>query len=410
MKATLTTACVVGLFAAQPAQRPLTTSAIANEWIDAVEAHEPGKRDAPLQKIATWNADRLARTIRGIRTARPTETLNELLERGALLHGDITLLNPDALSPTRVEGWTPPVDARLVRDGQTLGDSSMDAHVYYARALLWSMRPPAVVTIDERPSVGLARRRAWEMARAANPRIRQWYRALSAHFAARRWLSDQLPHLDDAARMIKGDMNVSFDAGCYGEAIAAPAIQRSLERGGAPVRKTPQQLTTALLLSSGFNLDNAERQYRDVLKQEPHHTEARVRLAHVLTRRGSPGDALALLHPPIEAEDPIVRYYGAMVVAEVSEATGQLDAAQEAYEQAAMLFPRAQSPLLALLRLARERADEATVKALAAKAAALSPHAAHRLDPWWNYYDCNGRNRDAEVERLWAMYRTRETR
>ena len=77
MKATLTTACVVGLFAAQPAQRPLTTSAIANEWIDAVEAHEPGKRDAPLQKIATWNADRLARTIRGIRTARPTETLNE---------------------------------------------------------------------------------------------------------------------------------------------------------------------------------------------------------------------------------------------------------------------------------------------------------------------------------------------
>ncbi len=37
----------------------------------------------------------------------------------------------------------------------------------------------------------------------------------------------------------------------------------------------------------------------------------------------------------------------------------------------------------------------------------LVPIESHRVDPWWAYFDCNGRHRDREVERLWSMFRTR---
>ena len=405
-------ACVVGLLATQRVQRPLTTSAIANEWLDAAEAHEPGKNDAALQKIASWNADHLERALRGIRRAKASDALNELLERGALLHGDIALLNPELSVPTRIDGWTSPVGARLARDGRALGESGIDAHVYYARAFLWSMRPPPVVTLNEHASAGLKRTREWEAARATNPRLRQWFRALSAHFAARHWFSDQLAHLDDAARMVVGDTAITFDAGCYGEAIASPKIQRSLERAPPPVPQNPEQLrnSTASLLNDRFNLADAERHYRTVLAREPGHAEARVRLARVLIRSGRHADAIALLRPRLETSDGVIRYYGALVRAQAAEATASLDAAREAYEHAAALFPLAQSPLLALIRLARERADEQAVKDLTLKMTALGHHERQRPDPWWNYFDCNGRNRNTEVERLWAMYRTTQTR
>ncbi len=42
--------CVVTFFMAQPAHEALTTSAIANEWLEAADAHEPGIRDAALQR------------------------------------------------------------------------------------------------------------------------------------------------------------------------------------------------------------------------------------------------------------------------------------------------------------------------------------------------------------------------
>ena len=412
MKSSILVASLTGLFATQPVQRPLTTSAFANEWLDAAAAHEPGATDAPLQKIASWNADRLERVLRGIRAAKPSETLNQLLERGAVLHGDITLLNQALTEPTRVAGWTSPGHALLSRDGEALGESGMDAHAQYARAFLRAMRAPTTVVINGEAVVGLKRVRAWEAARANNPRIRQWFRALSAHFAARRWLSDQLPHLDEAARVVGGDTALMFDAGCYGEVIASPEIQRSLSRGprSAPANPQASRNPTALLLNERLNLADAERRYRTALEREPRHAEARVRLAHVLSRRDRPADAVATLQSPLETSDRVVRYYGALVLAQASEATGHLDAATKAYEGAAALFPLAQSPILALLRLARARGDEQTAKDLTARVAGLGPDESRRHDPWWVYYDCNGRNRDIEVERLWALYRREDRR
>jgi tetratricopeptide (TPR) repeat protein len=402
-------ACTITLFVAQPANKPLTTSAIANEWLDAAELHEPGVEDAPLRKVRSWNVDHLERTLRGIREAQPNKRLNALLERGALLHADITLLNPARAVPTRVEGWPLPSMAQLAKDGQNIGVSGLDAHVFFGRTFLRAMRPPAPHEVGD-VRVSRHRAREWAVMRKKDPRIRQWFRALSAHFAARHWLADQLPHLDEARRVLDDTASTMFDIACLSESIASPRIQRALPPGPNPSKMNTKRLragSEVVVLEEGFNLAEAERFYRDAIKLDPGYAEAHVRLARVLSLRNRHADALALLHPTLDTEDPVVLYYGALAEGQAAEATQKSEFAREAYERAAGLFPRAQSPLLALMRLARERADDAEAKAIAARFALLAPIESQRVDPWWDYFDCNGRHRDREVERLWAMFRTR---
>lgn len=252
--------------------------------------------------------------------------------------------------------------------------------------------------------------REWVVMRRKDPRIRQWFRALSAHFAARHWHADLLAHLDEARRYLDDTAGTMFDTACLSEVITSAQIQRALPANPSRSKMNTLPLRAeldALLLDEGFNLAEAERFYRDAIKLDPGYAEAHVRLARVLSLRNRPADALALLHTPLDTKDPVVLYYGALAEGQAAEATQKSDLAREAYERAAGLFPRAQSPLLALMRLARERADDAEAKALAARFEQLAPIESHRVDPWWDYFDCNGRHRDREVERLWSMFRTR---
>ena len=390
-------ALAVTLFVTQPLDERLTTSAVANEWLEAAATHEAGKRDSPLRKIASWDAERLERTLNAIREARPSERLNELLERGALLHADITLLNDDARVPARVKGWVSPVLASLVMDGTGAGVTPLDAHAHFGRAFLRAVRPPFANTRETRDKI-----RDWTATRDRDPRLRQWFRALSAHFALRHWLADQRPHFEDARQLIPSDPGMLFDAGCFAEVTASAQVQNAL-----PARLPPPN---ALLLNERFNLVEAERQYRQLLEREPDHAEARVRLARVLSLRGRPADAIALLKSPINSRDPVVRYYGALALGQAAEATQKPDFAREAYERAAALFPRAQSPLLAQLRLARASADDVEAREKARAIASLRPTEIGRPDPWWDYFDCNGRNRDREVEQLWRLFKTEAPR
>lgn len=399
---------VVTLIVTQPVNEPLTKSAVANEWLEAAETHEPGKLDAPLRKIASWDAERLERTLNAVREARPSERLHELLDRGALLHADVTLLNDDARVPARVKGWVSPTLARLVQDGTGAGVAPLDAHAHFGRAFLRVVRPPFGNTRETRDRI-----RDWMAARDRDPRLRQWFRAVSAHFAARHWLADQRPHFEDARQLIPTDPAMLFDAACFGEVIASSQVQNALPPPLPPSKRNTLQLrveSDALLVDERFNLAEAERQYRQLLEREPGHGEARVRLARVLTLRGRPADALALLESPIENMDPVVRYYGALALGQAAEATQKPNFARDAYEQATSLFPRAQSPLFARLRLARTHADDAAARQTARAIALLRGMEGDRPDPWWNYFDCNGRNRDREVAQLWRLFKTEASR
>jgi tetratricopeptide (TPR) repeat protein len=197
--------------------------------------------------------------------------------------------------------------------------------------------------------------------------------------------------LDDSAATM-------FDTACFSEVIASAMIQRAL----------PQRPAAARLFNEGRNLSEAERYYRDAITLDPLRDEARVRLARVLSLRGRHAEALGFLQAPMEQADAVVRYFGALALGEAAEATKKPDIARQAYERALQLFPSAQSPLLALMRIARERGDDAAAKELASRFVQLGPNEHARLDPWWDYFDCNGRNRRIELELLWALYRTTE--
>lgn len=246
--------------------------------------------------------------------------------------------------------------------------------------------------------------------RKKDPRIRQWFRALSAHFAARHWHADLLAHLDEARRYLDDTAGTMFDTACLSEVLASARIQRALPPGPSLSHMKTMRLgveAEVLMLEEGFNLAEAERFYRDTIRLDPGYAEARVRLGRVLSLRDRHADALALLHTAVDTQDPVVLYYAAMAQGRAAEATQESDLARDAYERAARLFPRAQSPLLALMRLARERGASAEANTLAAKFAQLAPVENQRVDPWWDYFDCNGRHRDRELEQLWSMFRAR---
>jgi hypothetical protein len=117
--------------------------------------------------------------------------------------------------------------------------------------------------------------------------------------------------------------------------------------------------------------------------------EAIVRRANVLLRINRAAEALAALERPVGPEaDGTLRYWRQVIRGRTFDALNRLDDAAQAYGEARTLFPRAQSPLLALavLRFRQGRVEEAqqwqdTVRRLPPEAS----------DPWWSYWHGDGR-------------------
>ena len=93
-------------------------------------------------------------------------------------------------------------------------------------------------------------------------------------------------------------------------------------------------------------------------------------------------------------------YYGNLFLGAAEEELGHRDAARLAYEQAAALYPDAQSPLVALSRLARRYGDRPGALRAIQRVFALSSDANERNDPWWTYNVAQARNADALLEEL----------
>jgi hypothetical protein len=79
------------------------------------------------------------------------------------------------------------------------------------------------------------------------------------------------------------------------------------------------------------------------------------------------------------------RYYAQLFLGAEENALARLDTARSAYQQAASLFPRAQSPWLALSQLAWQQGDSAAARTAFLALADLSSSPAERDDPWWSY-------------------------
>jgi tetratricopeptide (TPR) repeat protein len=168
------------------------------------------------------------------------------------------------------------------------------------------------------------------------------------------------------------------------EAFASPRIQ-AITAGmtGGYSQEDP--------FDAKYNLRSAEAEYNRVLKIAPGLVEARVRRGRVRSLRGNQKDAVADLRAAVvAARDPFVKYHALLFLGGAYEALGDLEQARDAYQRAAALYGLAQSPHLALSRLAIRRGDMPAAQREVQQVLRLAPTLPTRGDPWWLYYAGSG--------------------
>lgn len=342
-------------------------------WTAAVQGHEPGALDEPVRAIAAWPWRRLIPVLEQLQKRGS----DPYLLRSAMLLADLSTHIPVEQRPQLSSGG----HAIIAEDGETRGTGRLDSHLDAGRRLL-----EGVGSDPEAPD-GTAQR----------AHVVAWYRAVSAVLASRNNLADLQPHVERALVRFPDSAGVQFDAGCFAETFASPAVQASLARPeDKPSRLKPNDLRRDFSRRPPALLARAEKHFLAAVDRDPAFAEARVRLARVMTQRGRPAEAAPELRRAIGlTSDKEVKYYAHLFLGNALELSGDLSGAMEAFQAAAMLFPAAQSPQLAISRLASQQGDTKTAGAAVEHVLAAAGQADARFDPWWLYYRGSGRNAEA---------------
>lgn len=349
---------------------------LLRDWLDTVRDHQPGQWDAAAQTIGGWSSAEFRAVYEALQPqlgepGHRREDMNALLLSGAMLHTDIAILG----AGRRIK--TAPGDrlVSLARDGRGIGQQAMEPGWAFARQLLEAIAPVAV----------------------GHPIVKLWYRATTAYMAQYALLGNVLPHLAQAHRLFPNDADVLMDEGWMYEAIAGPRTQAAVAEVGTPAG---MRIDTP---SPGDSLKNAEECFTRALAIDPALVEARVRRGRVRSVRGNQKDAIVDLRAAVDtATDPFVKYHALLFLGGAYEALDSIEQANTAYERAAVLYPLAQSPHLALSRLAIRRGDMPAAQRDMQQVLHLAPTAPNRGDPWWFYYMGSGRKTNALFTELRA--------
>ena len=296
------------------------------------------------------------------------------LRRAVLLHTDLAMATAGSLRPLQVSATdaTPSVRVHMV-DGEATSVGVGEIHWAISRVLIDEIKP--------RPD---AMARLWYVATSAWMQREQQYDPV---------------HLLRARELFPDDASIAFLSGTHAEAFASPAIQAALKTTVLP---------SGVVLKLGnesSELKAAEAMLQRAVQLDPSFPEAHLHLGHVLLARGKPMEAAAELHA-VTSPDPLLRYYTDMFLGAAEEALLHADAARAAYERAAALFPRAQSPALALSAFHARQRDRAAAFAAIGKVFDLPVNAESRDDPWWRYRTVQGRNADELFTQLWTPFQS----
>ena len=432
-----------------------------SQWIEAVHDHEPGERDAAVERVLPWSGDELREVwadsqflvalMRNLRVnhleipqRRERVAIvykQQLLQRmramacaaaGRLVSNDCIAIHAEKNLDERLRTFA--ADAAADRD-RTGEDNYLLRRAAIFHGDVEMLVKPVLDVADstsERPLPGPRRLRAdtndgvsmnahevgvhWEIARtllslivpkhadrpapARDSMVRAWYRATLA------WMqqveSYDTDHLDRARDIFPDDPDILFLSGTLRETYASPEIQ-------AAVHSLPS-------IPGGFEMDigsahselrQAEGFFRRALAHAPEMAEAHLRLGRVLALQGHDAEAIPELQQALtRLGDEQLEYDGELFIGAAYEGLGRYDEAAAAYEHAASRFPTAQSPLIALSQLARRRGDRTGALAAIARMFALpSPADDDRRDPWWTYKTAQARNADRLLEAVWAPFR-----
>lgn len=200
-----------------------------------------------------------------------------------------------------------------------------------------------------------------------------------------------LSHLEGAMRAFPDDPGILFLAGALRELSAEPRIQEVVDTVDLPYGMKLG------IESPRDELRGAERLFRRALEKDPRMTEARIRRGNVLGLLGRHEEAVKELEQALDSvgEDPLLTYYARMFLGRSADALGDVNKAHASYERAALLYPRAQSPTVALDRLGRLAGGSSPQDAL--DRAIRSGRADANDDPWWRYASNAGRSSDTLI-------------
>jgi len=354
------------------AQGPIPASPAATRlaaWTGAVTTHTPGRDDAAVERLAQWTGSELSSMLRELR--KRGSDLNDLLKRGAVLHADIAILRRSAA------GYALPVEsesALVISDGEYIGRTGRTVHWTFGRQLLDAVRPSPREDED----------------------VRLWYRATSAFLQARHEYSELQPHLIRARAIFPLDAVLTLYAGTIHESYAEPRYQTAMLSIDPALR---------VLQSVGAEREQAEALFRQALDLDPALHEARVRLGRVVGRRARHEEGVTELGKALASPLPAQwEYYARLFLGQTQHTLGRRDGARAAFERAAALYPRAQSPRLAMSQLAREAGDlPAAIAALAVLT--LPANTMARWDPWTEYTSAHAPDVDELLTTLRSRWR-----
>jgi tetratricopeptide (TPR) repeat protein len=247
----------------------------------------------------------------------------------------------------------------------------------------------------------------WLMARAMldavrpgrDAMVRAWYQATGT------WMQQQLiadtTHLTHGRTMFPEAADLWFLSGCQHERLGTSAVQ-ALARTSV----LPQGIVLDIG-SERSELRDAQTFFRRALVLDHTHTDARLRLGHALLTRGQFKDAADELQLVFTASnDRLLQYFASLFLGAAQERLNQVEQARRSYRHAAELYPKAQSPRLALSALAWRRGERDTALSEIhsvidpSGVGAMSPHD----DPWWGYNTLPERNVDMLFDDLWRPF------
>ena len=408
----------VTVVAGQPPLQPEETIRLGHDlvrlhtWLDSSSRHVPGQADAAAMLVGSWSIRQLEAVFYdlkallqlvsspegGLRLPRAVPAfsaselqalrdlvrlevqrtglvplsarsaadvkriVNRLVKRGALLHTDIAVL-VDAAADRLANSTQPPLllaprSTVHVVDGRQVGIEYYGSHWDFARLLLDQVLPE--------PAADLA--------------VRDWYRAVAELFAVKYLLAESRAHLAHAFKMFPNDPQIAFASGRLREVESSPQIQGFLQTGANPELK-------ALTGSARSNLRRAQSFYRKAVDLDEGSTDAHVHLGRVLGLLGRHEEAAHELRRAVKrAVDERTQYYAWLFLGIEEQALSHADQARESFERAAALYPRAQSPYLALSQLARRRGDLMGGRRAIEQVFARAGHDRAREDPWVTYF------------------------
>jgi len=207
------------------------------------------------------------------------------------------------------------------------------------------------------------------------------------------------PQLEHARLLFRTDADLLFARGYYAEAFASPVIQTVVAEAGSSQHSVKSYL------------EEAEDLYRRAVRENPQFVEARIRHGNVLSLLGRHRDAAEELRlAAAAAQGPELRYYAELFLGHAEESVGNSSAARSHYQQASMLYPKAQSPLLALALLARQLGDRTGAQDAMQQVLALPAGRETADDPWLRYYRWQNMDFKARFTALHSLLLEEETR